>query len=184
MLSGNSCSRESIQRTRQGSAASKGTRARPTWPAPNTAICAWTWPMGSNSSTVAPPQHWPRLAPRLKRSRCGDSRRSLSICRAIFIALYSRWPPPIVSNSCSVLTTIFEPALRGVEPRSSMMVTSTQASPRACRSARALIQVCIVCCLKVPVLASSLARPAPTRSWRYRQSGAHGVTVSTSAAGC
>ncbi|MCY1450652.1 hypothetical protein D9M71_674770 [compost metagenome] len=49
----------------------------------------------------------------------------------------------MVSNSCEALTTILEPALRGVEPRSSMMVTSTQGSPRACRSARALIQVCI-----------------------------------------
>ena len=54
---------------RQGRLASNGTNARPTWPAPNTAMCACAWPMGSNSSTVTPPQHWPRLAPRLKRSR-------------------------------------------------------------------------------------------------------------------
>jgi hypothetical protein len=36
----------------------------------------------------------------------------------------------MVSNRPLALTTIFEPALRGVEPRS-MMVTSTQGSPRA-----------------------------------------------------
>src|SRR5574343_1580820 len=41
----------------------------------------------------------------------------------------------------SAVTTIFEPALRGVEPRSSMMVTSTLGSPRCCSSARALIQL-------------------------------------------
>ncbi|MNE27254.1 hypothetical protein D3C80_1206570 [compost metagenome] len=141
ICSGNSCSRESIQRTLLGKLASNGTRARPTWPAPNTAICACTRPMGSNSNTVAPPQHWPRLAPRLNRSRWVSWRPLASISRAIFIALYSRCPPPMVSYKCSALTTIFEPALRGVEPRSSMMVTSTQGSPRSCRSASALIQL-------------------------------------------
>src|SRR3989338_1045719 len=47
----------------------------------------------------------------------------------------------MVSKMRSEMPTIFEPALRGVEPRSSMMVTSTQGSPRCCRSARALIQL-------------------------------------------
>ncbi|ERO61280.1 hypothetical protein P308_09875 [Pseudomonas piscis] len=46
----------------------------------------------------------------------------------------------MVSKARLALTTIFEPALRGVEPSSSMMVTSTQGSPWFCRSARALIQ--------------------------------------------
>ncbi|MNT33095.1 hypothetical protein D3C72_1690060 [compost metagenome] len=97
--------------------------------------------MGSNSNTVAPPQHWPRLAPRLKRSRRVSWLRLCSISRASCIALYSRWPPPMVSKMRSVVTTIFEPALRGVEPRSSMMVTSTQGWPCCCSSARALIQL-------------------------------------------
>src|SRR5690606_14701630 len=61
------------------------------------------------------------------------------ISRAMACALYSRWPPPMVSYRRSRLTTIFEPALRGVEPRSSMMVTSTQGSPCCCSSASALI---------------------------------------------
>src|SRR3989344_6055848 len=138
---GNSFSRESIQRTLHGRLASSGTSARPTCPAPNTAICACGWPMGSNSSTVAPPQHWPRLAPREKRSRRVSRLRFSSISRAICWALSSGGPPPMVSYRRSRLTTIFEPALRGVEPRSSMMVTSTQGSPRCCRSARALIQL-------------------------------------------
>ncbi|MNN61433.1 hypothetical protein D3C81_1766660 [compost metagenome] len=50
----------------------------------------------------------------------------------------------MVSNSAEALTTIFEPALRGVEPRSSMMVTSTQGSPRDWWSARALIHWCMI----------------------------------------
>lgn len=44
---------------------------------------------------------------------------------------------------CSAQTTILEPALRGVEPSSSMMVTRMPGSPRACSSARALIQLFI-----------------------------------------
>src|SRR5690606_5258370 len=59
-------------------------------------------------------------------------------------ALYSKWPPPMVSYRRSRLTTIFEPALRGVEPRSSMMVTSMQGSPCCCSSARALIQTVLL----------------------------------------
>src|SRR5690242_1499363 len=47
----------------------------------------------------------------------------------------------MVSKAWFALMTIFEPALRGVEPSSSMMVTNTQGSPRFCRSARASIQL-------------------------------------------
>src|SRR5690606_28407373 len=144
ICAGNSLSRESIQRTLHGRLASSGTSARPMWPAPNTAMCACGWPMGSNSSTVAPPQHWPRLAPREKRSRRVSRTRFSNISRAMACALYSRWPPPMVSYRRSRLTTIFEPALRGVEPRSSMMVTSTQGSPCCCSSASALIQTVLL----------------------------------------
>ncbi len=57
----------------------------------------------------------------------------------------------MVSYSRSRLTTIFEPALRGVEPRSSMMVTSTQGSPCCCSSARALIQTVLLMVLSFVV---------------------------------
>ncbi|MCY1425236.1 hypothetical protein D9M71_410200 [compost metagenome] len=86
-----------------------------------------------------------------------------SISRAIFMALYSRCPPPMVSKLWFALMTIFEPALRGVEPSSSMMVTSTQGSPWFCRSARASIQLYMFH-LNISVVCTGLfaSKPAPT----------------------
>ena len=86
-----------------------------------------------------------------------------SISRAICWALYSRWPPPMVSYRRSRLTTIFEPALRGVEPRS-MMVTSTQGSPCCCRSASASIQAVLLMVLSFVSPGGACKASPPGRS--------------------
>ncbi len=66
-----------------------------------------------------------------------------SMSRAASMQANSRLPPPIVPNRASRVTTILQPASRGVDPRAESTVTSTDASPARSSSASASSQVCI-----------------------------------------
>ena len=83
----------------------------------------------SKCRKTAPPQHCCSMEPRGNSSikRCGSVLDgSSSRDRAMRMASYSRFPPPIVPNTCTGVTIMRAPASRGAEPAIWATVTNTQ----------------------------------------------------------